>query len=104
MKFFTALAGGLVLLAGSARRRRGPTMAGIDVEIPYADAPAAVAGRLASPDQAGPHQDMAPACCHRQKSIPCCATPNFSPLGIPRLRGFVYTIAALDRDGLADGW
>jgi hypothetical protein len=27
---------------------------------------------------------------------------GFSPLGIPRLRGFVYTIAVLDRDG-SDG-
>ncbi len=29
---------------------------------------------------------------------------GFSPLGMPRQRGFVYTIAVIDRGGETAGW
>jgi len=95
MKFFTAsLAAGLVLLAGSAQAQvRGPYMAASDVESPYAIAPRPVPG---------PHYGYGPSLLPSTEVYSVLRDNGFSPLGIPRLRGFVYTIAAIDRGG-ADG-
>ena len=100
MKFFTgSLAAGLVLLAGAAQAQvRGPYMAASDVEAPYAVAPRPVPG----PPQPGPRYGSGPSLLPSTEVYSVLRDNGFSPLGIPRLRGFVYTIAAIDRGG-ADG-
>jgi hypothetical protein len=101
MKFFTgSLAAGLVLLAGSAQAQvPGPYVAASDVEAPYAMAPRPVPGPSYVP---GPHYGNGPSLLPSTEVYSVLRDNGFSPLGIPRLRGFVYTIAALDRGG-ADG-
>jgi hypothetical protein len=101
MKFFTgSLAAGLVLLAGSASAQvRGPYMAASDVESPYAMAPRPVPGPHFEP---GPRYGYGPSLLPSTEVYSVLRDNGFSPLGIPRLRGFVYTIAAIDRGG-ADG-
>ena len=101
MKFFTgSLAAGLVLLAGSAQAQvRGPYMAASDVESPYAAAPRPVPGPHFEP---GPRYGYGPSLLPSTEVYSVLRDNGFSPLGIPRLRGFVYTIAAIDRRG-ADG-
>jgi len=101
MKFFTgSLAAGLVLLAGSAQAQvRGPYMAASDVESPYAAAPRPVPGPHFEP---GPRYGYGPSLLPSTEVYSVLRDNGFSPLGIPRLRGFVYTIAAIDRGG-ADG-
>ncbi len=101
MKFFTgSLAAGLVLLAGSAQAQvRGPYMAASDVEAPYAVAPRPVPGPHFEP---GPRYGYGPSLLPSTEVYSVLRDNGFSPLGIPRLRGFVYTIAAIDRGG-ADG-
>ncbi|UPK03285.1 hypothetical protein [Bradyrhizobium sp. 170] len=106
MKFFTgSLAAGLVLLAGGAQAQvRGPYTAASDVDAPYAVAPREVPGPQYLP---GPH--YAPGPQHGYGPGPgllpstevysVLRDNGFSPLGIPRLRGFVYTIAVIDRGG-----
>lgn len=95
MKLFTgSLAAGLVLLAGAAQAQvRGPYMAASDVEAPYAVAPRPVPG---------PRYGSGPSLLPSTEVYSVLRDNGFSPLGIPRLRGFVYTIAAIDRGG-ADG-
>jgi hypothetical protein len=99
MKFFTgSLAAGLVLLAGSAQAQvPGPYVAASDVEAPYAVAPRPVPG-----PSYGPRYGNGPSLLPSTEVYSVLRDNGFSPLGIPRLRGFVYTIAALDRGG-ADG-
>jgi hypothetical protein len=101
MKFFTgSLAAGLVLLAGSAQAQvPGPYVAASDVEAPYAMAPRPVPGPSYVP---GPRYGNGPSLLPSTEVYSVLRDNGFSPLGIPRLRGFVYTIAALDRGG-ADG-
>ena len=101
MKFFTgSLAAGLVLLAGAAQAQvRGPYMAASDVEAPYAVAPRPVPGPHFEP---GPRYGSGPSLLPSTEVYSVLRDNGFSPLGIPRLRGFVYTIAAIDRGG-ADG-
>ncbi|WKA27898.1 hypothetical protein [Bradyrhizobium roseum] len=99
MKFFTgSLAAGLVLLAGSAQAQGpGRYMAASDVEAPYVVGPRVVAPP--SPYDAGPGYGYGPSLLPSTEVYSVLRDNGFSPLGIPRLRGFVYTIAALDRDG-----
>jgi hypothetical protein len=99
MKFFTgSLAAGLVLLAGSAQAQvPGPYVAASDVEAPYAVAPRPVPG-----PSYGPRYGNSPSLLPSTEVYSVLRDNGFSPLGIPRLRGFVYTIAAIDRGG-ADG-
>jgi len=99
MKFFTgSLAAGLVLLAGAAQAQvRGPYMAASDVEAPYAMAPRPVPSY-----EPGPRYGNGPSLLPSTEVYAVLRDNGFSPLGIPRLRGFVYTIAAIDRGG-ADG-
>ena len=101
MKFFAgSLAAGLILLAGGAQAQvRGPYMAASDVEAPYAMAPRPVPGPHFEP---GPRYGYGPSLLPSTEVYSVLRDNGFSPLGIPRLRGFVYTIAAIDRGG-ADG-
>ena len=98
MKFFTgSLAAGLVLLAGNAQAQGpGRYTAASDVEAPYAVVPRAV-----SPPQyeAGPRYGYGPSLLPSTEVYSVLRDNGFSPLGIPRLRGFVYTIAVIDRGG-----
>src|SRR3954468_20438356 len=107
MKFFTgSLAAGLVLLAGSAQAQvPGPYVAASDVETPYAVAPRPVPGPSFVPGpsyEPGPRYGNSPSLLPSTEVYSVLRDNGFSPLGIPRLRGFVYTIAAIDRGG-ADG-
>jgi len=101
MKLFAgSLAAGLVLLAGSAQAQvPGRYMAASDVEAPYAVAPRVV---LPPAYGAGPRDGYGPSLLPSTEVYSVLRDNGFSPLGIPRLRGFVYTIAVLDRDG-SDG-
>src|SRR6187431_2620563 len=98
MKFFTgSLAAGLVLLAGSAQAHGpGRYMAASDVEAPYAVTPRAVPP---PPYEAGPRYGYGPDLLPSTEVYSVLRDNGFSPLGIPRLRGFVYTIAVIDRGG-----
>ena len=100
MKFFTgSLAAGLVLLAGGAQAQGpGRYMAASDVEAPY------VAPRVVIPPAygVGPRDGYGPSLLPSTEVYSVLRDNGFSPLGIPRLRGFVYTIAVLDRDGRRD--
>ena len=100
MKLYTgSLAAGLVLLAGAAQAQvPGRYTAASDFDAPYAEAPHAVPGPQygAGPRYGyGPGPGLLPSI----EVYSVLRDNGFSPLGIPRLRGFVYTIAAIDRGG-----
>ena len=106
MKLFTgSLAAGLVLLAGGAQARvRGRFTAASDFDAPYAVAPPPVPGPqyLPGPRYApGPQHEYGagPGLLPSTEVYSVLRDNGFSPLGIPRLRGFVYTIAVIDRGG-----
>jgi hypothetical protein len=109
MKLFTgSLAAGLVLLAGGAQAQvpgpyengRPRYTAASDFGAPDAVAPQPVPG----PPQyvPGPRYGYSPSLLPSTEVYSVLRDNGFSPLGIPRLRGFVYTIAVIDRGG-ADG-
>jgi hypothetical protein len=93
------LAAGLVLLAGGAQAQvRGPYTAASDFDAPYAVAPPPVPGphyAYGPRDGYGPGPGLLPS----TEVYAVLRDNGFSPLGIPRLRGFVYTIAVIDRGG-----
>jgi hypothetical protein len=93
------LAAGLVLLAGGAQAQvRGPYTAASDFDAPYAVAPPPVPGphyAYGPRDGYGPGPGLLPS----TEVYSVLRDNGFSPLGIPRLRGFVYTIAVIDRGG-----
>ncbi|UPJ53970.1 hypothetical protein IVB30_06725 [Bradyrhizobium sp. 200] len=107
MKLFTgSLAAGLVLLAGIAQAQvpgphengRSPYTAASDFDAPYAVAPHAVPGPQYGPGPRygyGPGPGLLPS----TEVYSVLRDNGFLPLGIPRLRGFVYTIAVIDRGG-----
>jgi hypothetical protein len=106
MKLFTgSLAAGLVLLAGGAQAQvPGRYTAASDFDAPYAVAPPPVSGphyvpgpRYAPGPQYGygPGPGLLPS----TEVYSVLRDNGFSPLGIPRLRGIVYTIAVIDRGG-----
>jgi hypothetical protein len=100
MKLFTgSLAAGLVLLAGGAQAQvRGPYTAASDFDAPHAVAPPPVPGphyAYGPRDGYGPGPGLLPS----TEVYSVLRDNGFSPLGIPRLRGFVYTIAVIDRGG-----
>ena len=108
MKLFTgSLAAGLVLLAGGAQAQvpghyengRSPYTAASDFGAPDAVAPQPVPGPQYVP---GPRYGYSPSLLPSTEVYSVLRDNGFSPLGIPRLRGFVYTIGAIDRGG-ADG-
>jgi len=97
MKLFTgSLAAGLVLLAAGAQAQvpygnaRSPYAAASDFDAPYAMAPLAIPGS---------RYRYGPSLLPSTEVYAVLRDNGFSPLGIPRLRGFVYTIAVLDRGG-----
>jgi hypothetical protein len=107
MKLFTgSLAAGLVLLAGSAQAQvpgprengRPPYVAASDFGAPDAVAPYPVPGPQYAP---GPRYGYSPGpgLLPSTEVYSVLRDNGFSPLGIPRLRGFVYTIAVIDRGG-----
>jgi len=105
MKLFTgSLAAGLVLLAGGAQAQvpgpydngRPPYTAASDFDAPYAMAPQAAPPPQYEP---GPRYGSSPGLLPSTEVYSVLRDNGFSPLGIPRLRGFVYTIAAIDRGG-----
>jgi hypothetical protein len=107
MKLFTgSLAAGLVLLAGSAQAQvPGPYENGrprytatSDFGAPDVVAPHPVPGPQYAPEPRygyGPGPGLLPS----TEVYSVLRDNGFLPLGIPRLRGFVYTIAAIDRGG-----
>ncbi|ANW06084.1 hypothetical protein [Bradyrhizobium icense] len=104
MKLFTgSLAAGLVLLAGGAQAQvPGPYRAVSDFDAPYAVAPPPVPEPqyVPAPRYApGPQYGYGPGLLPSTEVYSVLRDNGFSPLGIPRLRGFVYTIAVLDRGG-----
>jgi len=97
MKLFTgSLAAGLVLLAAGAQAQvpygnaRSPYAAASDFDAPYAMAPPAIPGS---------RYRYGPSLLPSTEVYAVLRDNGFSPLGIPRLRGFVYTIAVIDRGG-----
>jgi len=105
MKLFTGyLAAGLVLVAGSAQAQvpgpygggRAPYIAASDFDAPYAVAPRPVPGPYYG---AGPQDGYGPSLLPSTEVYAVLRDNGFSPLGIPRLRGIVYTIAVIDRGG-----
>lgn len=95
MKLFTgSLAAGLVLLAAGAQAQ-APYGNGRYATVSDFDAPYAVAPR----EIPGPRYGYGPSLLPSTEVYAVLRDNGFSPLGIPRLRGFVYTIAVLDRGG-----
>ena len=99
MKLFTgSLAAGLVLLAAGAQAQvpgtygygRSPYAASSDFDRPYAAAPSEIPG---------PRYGYGPSLLPSTEVYAVLRDNGFSPLGIPRLRGFVYKIAVIDRGG-----
>ena len=98
MKLYTgSLAAGLVLLAGAAQAQvPGRYTAASDFDAPYAVAPRVVPGPQYG---VGPGYGPGPGLLPSMEVYSVLRDNGFSPLGIPRLRGFVYTIAVIDRGG-----
>jgi hypothetical protein len=99
MKLFTgSLAAGLLLLAAGAQAQvlgpygngRSPYAAVSDFDGPYAEVPSEIPG---------PQYGYGPRLLPSTEVYTVLRESGFSPLGIPRLRGFVYTIAVIDRGG-----
>jgi hypothetical protein len=96
MKLFTgSLAAGLVLIVSGAQAQ---------VPGPYANgrAPYAAMSDFDAPYAGGPRYGSGPSLLPSIEVYSVLRDNGFSPLGIPRLRGFVYTIAVIDHGG-ADG-
>jgi hypothetical protein len=93
MKLFTgSLAAGLVLIVSGAQAQ---------VPGPYANgrAPYAAMSDFDAPYAGGPRYGSGPSLLPSIEVYSVLRDNGFSPLGIPRLRGFVYTIAVIDRGG-----
>jgi hypothetical protein len=96
MKLFTGwiMSAGLVLTAAAANAQvlapyhRSPYAVVSDMEGPYAAMP---------PE--GPVPRFGPSLLPPQEIYAIVRESGFSPLGIPHQRGFVYTIAVIDRGG-----
>ncbi|MDI1261790.1 MAG: hypothetical protein PS018_00850 [bacterium] len=87
-----SLAAGLILLASGALAQ-SPYATVSDIGGPYAAMPP---GPEPVP---GPHYGYGPSLLPSTEVYAVLRDNGFSPLGIPRLRGFVYTIAVIDRGG-----
>ena len=93
MKLFTgSLAAGLVVIVSGAQAQ---------VPGPYANgrAPYAAMSDFDAPYAGGPRYGSGPSLLPSIEVYSVLRDNGFSPLGIPRLRGFVYTIAVIDRSG-----
>ncbi len=99
MKLFTGwvMAAGLVLTAAAANAQ---VLAPYDIgRLPYA-----VASDIGDPPYAGMPEEIAvprygPALLPLPEVYTIVRDRGFSPLGIPRLRGLVYMISVIDREG-----
>jgi hypothetical protein len=106
MKLFTgSLAAGLVLLAAGVQAQvpyeigGSPYAAVSDFDSPYAAVPREIPGPRYAPEIPGPRYGYGPSLLPSTEVYTVLRENGFSPLGIPRLRGFVYTIAVIDRGG-----
>ena len=97
MKLFTGcLAAGLVLLAAGAQAQRlAPYRAVSDFGGPYA----AVVPEAPPGPQLGNGPGYGPSLLPPTEVYAVVRENGFSPLGIPRQRGFVYAIDVIDRNG-----
>jgi hypothetical protein len=108
MKLFTGwvLAAGLVLGATAAEAQMpGPNRVS-DFTGPYVDAPYRGGYYAPPPQQVPPPQygggydyGYAPALLPPHEVYTILRENGFSPLGVPQQRGFIYTIAVIDRGG-----
>ena len=106
MKLFTGwvLAAGLVLAATAAQAQvpapdgagRAPYYAGIRLGGPYVGRP--LCGDAAA-RRPGPGYGHGPMLLPPHEVYTVVRESGFSPLGIPQQRGFIYTIAVIDRGG-----
>ena len=110
MKLFTGwvMSAGLVLTAAAANAQvlapyeigRSPYSAASDVDGPYVGLPPEAPPYAAMPQEApAPRYGYRPALLPVPEVYAILRESGFSPLGIPQLRGFVYTISVIDRDG-----
>jgi hypothetical protein len=108
MKLFTGwvIAAGLVLTAAAANAQvlapyeigRLPYTAASDIGDPYAGGPSAGDPSAGMPPEA-PVPRYGPALLPMPEVYAIVRESGFSPLGIPRLRGLVYMISVIDREG-----
>ena len=112
MKLFTGwvMSAGLVLTATAANAQvlaphesgRSPYSAVSDIDDPYVAMPQEAPPYAAMPEEApAPRYGYGyrPALLPVPEVYAILRESGFSPLGIPQLRGFVYTISVIDRDG-----
>lgn len=104
MKFFTGCvaAAALALVATAAEAQvlvRGAYVAVSDFDGPYGPPEAAPPPRYGYGYGYGDERGPAPALLPATEVYAVLRENGFSPLGIPRLRGSVYTIAVIDRRG-----
>jgi hypothetical protein len=98
MKSFTAwvLTAGLVLVtAGAQAQTRAPYVPVSDVNGPYVGGPYAAM----PPEPPRPGYGYGPTLLPPTEVYTVARENGFSPLGIPRQRGFVYAISVIDRRG-----
>ena len=112
MKLFTGwvMSAGLVLTAAAANAQglapyeigRSPYSVASDIDNPYEAMPQEAPPYVAMPQEApAPRYGYGyrPALLPVPEVYAILRESGFSPLGIPQLRGFVYTISVIDRDG-----
>jgi hypothetical protein len=98
MKLFTGwvLAAGLVFASAAANAQvQAPYSLTSDIDGPYAR----VDGRYAAVAPEGPRPAYGPRLLPPLEVYTVLREGGFSPLGIPKQRGLVYTIAVIDRGG-----
>jgi hypothetical protein len=108
MKFTRwVMSAGLVLTAAAANAQglapygggRSPYAAVSDVDGPYVGGPTTGGPYAAAPPEVPGPRYGGPMLLPPQEVYTVVREAGFSPLGIPRQRGFVYTIAVIDRGG-----
>jgi hypothetical protein len=104
MKLFTGsmVAAGLVLVTAATQAQvLAPDGAGRPSYAPVSDVGGPVPGPYAAmpPEAPRPGYGAGPTLLPPTEVYTVVRESGFSPLGIPRLRGFIYTIAVLDRGG-----
>lgn len=100
MKFFTGCLAAVAMLAATSALAQVPVRGGLiavsDLEGPYGPAEAAPPPRYGYEYE---ERSPAPVLLPATEVYAVLRDNGFSPLGIPRLRGSVYTIAVIDRRG-----
>lgn len=97
MKLFTGcLAAGLLVGAAGAQAQ---VLAPYDIgRSPYRSV-SDIGGPYAPPPVSGPRYGYGPTLLPSTEVYTVLRESGFSPLGVPRLRGYVYTISVIDRGG-----